>query len=362
MINVNTLSLDAISSSNIRYAILSHTWGNAEVTYQRWGTKMVEGWDGNSKILGACQRAQADGLHYIWVDTCCIDKSNNTELGKAINSMYRWYRNAEVCYAYLSDVSRWFTRGWTLQELLAPRQVKFYDSQWKAIGNLADLSQTIAGITTIHEDALAQKRPLSSYSAAQKFSWAASRHTKEDEDRAYSLIGLCDVSLQLNYGEREEAFIKLQRELLLRGDQSVLAWNVSTGQTTRDLFATSPAAFAESGSVSRDANLNYSDLWFSSNGLKGESALFAPLTREGKYDQEVLLLNCRHEETHNSLIGLPVEACAGNSLGRSAHLYSVSWPSLSPDDFTTHSNRYCVIPGNLRGRVRRVEITLRVKG
>ncbi|KAF2723755.1 HET-domain-containing protein, partial [Polychaeton citri CBS 116435] len=228
MINVHTLTIDEVTSPDIEYAILSHTWGAAEVSFQDWEKSYIEAWEGYPKILGACRRAKADGLNYIWVDTCCINKSSNTELGKAINSMYRWYQNAKLCYVQLSDAalekSRWFTRGWTLQELLAPRQLQFFDSRWRPIGDLSNLSRTVSTITGIHEDALTHRRSLSSFSAAQKFSWAATRQTKELEDRAYSLLGLCGVSLQLNYGERKEAFVRLQKEILLTGDQSVLAW------------------------------------------------------------------------------------------------------------------------------------------
>jgi hypothetical protein len=143
------------------YAILSHTWGVDEVTLEQFnhvltredsGSAPVKLSHGFWKITKACQQALIDGLAYVWVDTCCIDKSSSAELSEAINSMFRWYQNAEVCYAYLDDVqvalepgvdgvllsderfseeelarSRWFTRGWTLQELVAPNDVVFYE-------------------------------------------------------------------------------------------------------------------------------------------------------------------------------------------------------------------------------------------
>ena len=130
------------------YAILSHTWGgdDDEVTFKDIMDGVGENKAGYQKLVFCGGQAKSDGLSYFWVDTCCIDKSNTTELSKAINSMFRWYQNAERCYAYLSDVSlrtqtgqatdvelessfrnsRWFKRGWTLQELLAPKIVEFY--------------------------------------------------------------------------------------------------------------------------------------------------------------------------------------------------------------------------------------------
>jgi hypothetical protein len=122
------------------YAILSHTWGDGESTFQDWqDLRKASQKTGFAKIKSACAQAQADGLGYIWVDTNCIDKSSSAELSKAINSMFAWYKDSHVCYVYLADVedmkkakfkdslrkSRWFTRGWTLQELLAPRCIGF---------------------------------------------------------------------------------------------------------------------------------------------------------------------------------------------------------------------------------------------
>jgi len=134
------------------YAILSHTWGDDddEVSYQDIKTRRAREKKGFAKIRYCCKQALADGIHYAWVDTCCIDKRNNTELAEAINSMFHWYAKADICYAYLSDVpgkentkdigatitrSRWLTRGWTLQELLAPPQLFFFADNWKRLGS-----------------------------------------------------------------------------------------------------------------------------------------------------------------------------------------------------------------------------------
>jgi hypothetical protein len=175
-----------------------------------------------------------DGLEYVWVDTCCIDKSNNNELSEAINSMFRWYHNAIKCYVYLSDVStnnhdqsnlslqsweqafrnsRWFTRGWTLQELLAPPSVEFFCSKGNRLGDKRSLEQQIHDITGIAVQAL-EGTPLSEFSVDERISWARTRQTKREEDRAYSLLGIFNAHMPLIYGEgMESAFSRLEEEI-----------------------------------------------------------------------------------------------------------------------------------------------------
>lgn len=143
LINVETLKLQEFLSANVpHYAILSHRWEEEEVTFQDLMSGKGHGMAGWKKIEGCCQLALHDKLEWVWIDSCCIDKSSSAELSEAINSMFRWYRDAEVCYTFLSDVSgplderrnmagfrssKWFTRGWTLQELLAPDELRFFD-------------------------------------------------------------------------------------------------------------------------------------------------------------------------------------------------------------------------------------------
>ncbi|CAN9229026.1 unnamed protein product [Alternaria alternata] len=126
------------------YVILSHTWGSEEITLQDILSNVAPSKKGFAKLIGCCKRAKDDGFTYCWIDTCCIDKTSSAELSEAINSMYQWYKGACICYAYLEDVqgnpqlddyeafskSRWFTRGWTLQELIAPGIVEFYNVSW----------------------------------------------------------------------------------------------------------------------------------------------------------------------------------------------------------------------------------------
>ena len=217
------------------YAILSHTWGKDEVTFQDMEAtadmSKTIGKAGWRKIQFCAEQAAADGLQYFWIDTCCIDKKNAVELGAAINSMFRWYQNAAHCYVYLSDVSkpdgadgerawkeafrssRWFTRGWTLQELIAPRLVNFFSLEGERLGSKSMLKPEIHVITGIAKNAL-RGDVLSNYSIKERRSWAERRNTTIEEDEAYCLIGICGVSMLPNYGEgRDHAFRRLEEEI-----------------------------------------------------------------------------------------------------------------------------------------------------
>ncbi|ETS77352.1 hypothetical protein PFICI_11226 [Pestalotiopsis fici W106-1] len=204
------------------YAILSHTWraDGEEVTFQDVSQKKLGNKPGYQKILFCGQQAKRDGLDYFWVDTCCIDKTSSAELAKAINSMFRWYQNATVCYAYLQDVSampeqngqtlhpwdsqfrgsRWFTRGWTLQELLAPKSVKFFSSEGILLGNRMSLENVIHTVTKIHISAL-RGDPLDRFPILHRMQWSSGRYTTEEEDAAYCLLGIFDVYIVPIYGE-----------------------------------------------------------------------------------------------------------------------------------------------------------------
>lgn len=174
-------------------------------------------------------------------DRCCINKNSSAELSEAINSMFSWYKNAQVCYAYLSDVgivtslqqkqtdikkSRWFTRGWTLQELLAPSSVVFFSNDWQSLGTKAELSDLLSDITDIDVDIL-RGLDLGFASVAQKMSWASARHTTRVEDVAYCLLGIFNVNMPLLYGEGNKAFHRLQEEILKgSNDLSLFAWGI----------------------------------------------------------------------------------------------------------------------------------------
>jgi hypothetical protein len=235
-----------------KYAILSHVWGKGEVTFQDIGAQTFAQMDGFPKLEACCKKAVEDEYEWVWVDACCIDKSSSAELSEAINSMYRWYQDAAICYAYLVDVqsiadlkeSRWFSRGWTLQELIAPQRLTLLDGQWRKLGTKKSLIEEICRITGIPKKILSGTSPIQC-NIAQRMSWAASRQTTREEDIAYSLMGLFDVHMAPIYGEgAERAFIRLQEEILKRSsDQTLFLWTPSHDRYNQGLLATSPSAF-----------------------------------------------------------------------------------------------------------------------
>jgi hypothetical protein len=242
------------------YVILSHTWGPSEVTFQDIQdlTRASQAL-GFAKIRKCCDQAFKDGFEWAWIDTCCIDKSSSAELSESINSMFKWYRESKICYAFLEDVpygdgevgeefrkSRWFTRGWTLQELIAPLTVEFYSKEWKEIGTKLSLKWEIAEITRVDVGTLSGAS-LSDRNVAERMSWAAYRNTARSEDIAYSLMGIFDVNMPMLYGEGGvKAFIRLQEEIMRKGeDFSLFAWT-DQGPSPKHysgLLAESPNAF-----------------------------------------------------------------------------------------------------------------------
>ena len=231
------------------YAILSHTWAedHEEVSFNDLMIRPRITKSGFRKLRFCAKQAAHDRLQYFWVDTCCINKSNNSELSEAINSMFRLYRDATKCYVYLLDVStsdndqvnpllqswepdfrksRWFTRGWTLQELLAPSSVEFFSSNEKLLGDKKSLESLLHEITGIAVEAL-RGIPLSEFSVNERMSWAETRETKREEDRAYSLLGIFGIHIPLIYGEgREHAFKRLRKEIQnsLTGEHTIICF------------------------------------------------------------------------------------------------------------------------------------------
>ncbi|THU81814.1 HET-domain-containing protein, partial [Dendrothele bispora CBS 962.96] len=250
LINTTTLQVVEFLSIDVPpYAILSHTWGSEEVTFRDMMLRLtedlaveasirIEQKAGFIKIQKSCEIAKRDGFDFIWNDTCCIDKESSAELSEAINSMYRHYGGSGVCYAYLVDVSlsvslcksRWFTRGWTLQELLAPSNVVFYDKDWLEIGTRTSLAELVSLITMIPTPVLKGDQDLKSCTIAQRMSWAAERRTTRAEDLAYCLMGIFGVGMPTLYGEGAiRAFIRLQEEIIkYNDDATIFAWRASS--------------------------------------------------------------------------------------------------------------------------------------
>jgi len=239
------LSLTEYTDEDVpTYAILSHTWAannSEEVNFQDLEAGTGKGKAGWKKIEFCADQAAVDGLRYSWVDTCCIDRKNAVELSEAINSMFRWYQKAARCYVYLPDVSvvdhrgndqrshldwevafrqsQWFTRGWTLQELIAPAIVQFFSKEGELLGDKESLKQKICEITGIPLDDLSET-PLSSFSVEARMQWAARRKTTRKEDGAYCLLGIFDVFIPPIYGEGEYAFVRLQEAIINKSERS----------------------------------------------------------------------------------------------------------------------------------------------
>ncbi|KAI0486705.1 heterokaryon incompatibility protein-domain-containing protein [Xylaria cf. heliscus] len=249
LLHVNTLKLTDFSAEYTpEYAILSHCWRNGpnEILYEDVEFLSPYNWrqrkkQAAEKVVKACELAHGLGYRYIWIDTCCIDKRSSSELSEAINSMYLWYSQAATCVAFLDDVSgphdlrwsRWFTRGWTLQELIAPDNLWFYNKDWYCIGDRFSMAKELSVITRINTVVLRHGHGLDPVHWEDGH-WnptltggrcASRRETAREEDMAYCLMGLFDINMPLLYGERENAFRRLQEEIIRRtNDQSILAW------------------------------------------------------------------------------------------------------------------------------------------
>jgi hypothetical protein len=261
LINARTFTIEEVWNESVKeYAILSHRWEDDEVSFQNiQNLDTASCMKGFTKIKNSCEQALKDGYGYVWVDTCCINKESTAELAEAINSMYRWYQTSGICYVFLSDVqtnasngeivwqqvrsSIWFTRGWTLQELLAPQSVVFYNQNWEFLGTKQTLARLLTLRTGIDERIL-NGEPLYRRSVAQRMSWASARTTTRVEDIAYCLLGIFEVNMPMLYGEGERAFLRLQEEIIKRSDDhSIFAWPMQREKQS-GLLANDPTAFA----------------------------------------------------------------------------------------------------------------------
>ncbi|CAI6331444.1 unnamed protein product [Periconia digitata] len=303
LLNSATLEFEIFNEESLpEYLILSHTWGSEEVSFQdmrylqrlktlpeamqqdaivmfslglatgtsRVSKQDIESTAGYRKVVSTAKAAQDKDYKYFWIDTCCIDKTSSSELQEAINSMYRWYQEASLCIVVLEDVrvggreyiadanfgylvaqTRWITRGWTLQELIAPRRMHFVDADWQFLTTKSVASGELNAATGIPRYVL-ETGNMGNSSIAQKMSWAAHRTTTRLEDRAYSLLGIFGVNIPMLYGEGANAFARLQEEILrTTPDDSIFYWKLDTdcSATCRGLLAPSPSAFKDCGNV-----------------------------------------------------------------------------------------------------------------
>ncbi|KAH8905287.1 HET-domain-containing protein [Coniochaeta sp. PMI_546] len=308
LINVDTYEIETFQGEALpEFGILSHTWGQEEVSLQDMqNLDLAVTKKGFRKIEYCCRQAKADGWQFAWVDTCCIDKTSSAELSEAINSMYRWYSNAMNCYAYLVDTEvrstqeflelllpktkgkrflpRWFSRGWTLQELIAPFDLQFFTVDWVCIGSKRALKGAISAVTGIPVSVLDHSKDVYSWPVASRMRWASMRNTTRSEDLAYCLMGIFNVHLPLLYGEGHRAFIRLQEEILkTTNDHTLFIWGllsdaryqVATGlghlkhQKLTGMVAQNPRDFQNVGDSAAIGALRFMDLpQISANGLR----------------------------------------------------------------------------------------------
>ncbi|KAF5228717.1 hypothetical protein FANTH_14410 [Fusarium anthophilum] len=314
LINTTNLLLESfLEPRNVKYVILSHTWEQDEVSFQDFGNlDSARRKSGFSKIEKTCQIARSRGLKYAWVDTCCIDKTSSAELTEAINSMFEWYKQAQVCFAFISDLPsvvagrpmldwlvggeyRWFSRGWTLQELIAPQRLEFFDSVWQPRGDRFTLRSGISQRSGVDMAVLQNSACLPGIPVGRKMSWASARKTTRVEDMAYCLLGIFNINMPLIYGEGAKAFLRLQEEICREStDLSLFAWKAkldpgASKQRFRGILALQPSEFSHCQDVLAyhdylDPNSEYS---MTNNGLRMEAKL--GLIEEPGY---ILALNC----------------------------------------------------------------------
>ncbi|KAK5652916.1 hypothetical protein OQA88_9395 [Cercophora sp. LCS_1] len=334
LLNTRSLQIKEFHGSSFPpYTILSHTWGAEEVSFQEMMDLMnrPSAQSGFGKIRNASKVALEENYEWIWIDTCCIDKSSSAELTEAINSMYNRYKRAEVCFVYLEDLSenhplgscRWFTRGWTLQELIAPRHMIFLDRRWKRRGTKANLVNEIAERTGIDKGILLHDKPLSTMSVAQKMSWASNRRTTRVEDTAYCLLGVFGVQLSLRYGEERQAFRRLQEAIISSvPDLSVFAWRRSRPLTTEEaesacqrqhcgVLAVDPQDFADSGSLVKKKPFARHELLSLNGAIMAKLQLLIEARQEAGY-RYLLPLDCSYESRQGVRLCVRLRKCGYN--------------------------------------------------
>ncbi|KAI1798086.1 HET-domain-containing protein [Ganoderma leucocontextum] len=391
-----------LSTSSTQY-VASQQYTSSNPSYQRQSSSspsFLEDPQVSEKIRRACTIAYAQGYRYLWIDSCCINKTSSTELSEAINSMFAWYRDSAVCYAFLADVprdedlrapgsrfrySRWFKRGWTLQELIAPRDVVFLSREWNVLGSKSSLSKLVEEITGVPRSVLTHTLPLPRVSVAVRMSWASQRETSRTEDKAYSLMGIFDISIAPLYGEGERAFVRLQTEILRSlPDQSIFAWGMLSlnplplpgshregrdGRrlgcvTTGSLFASSPRDFVDSSGTIRPLphdtyiqRLGVSehplpDYTPTPYGLRALLPLLALVPTLGRMDSTptpssgvrsgdqqwfLILLPCEHKQQEGSLLG---RICHIKSAQAASVLHAGLCGVLPDSEEPPHRNSY----------------------
>lgn len=223
---------------------------------------------------------------------------------------------------------RWFTRGWTLQELIAPPEIYFYNATWKRVGTKSKLWRSLSHITGVQQIALEDPRRIfgNEFSVARKMSWAANRSTSRKEDIAYCLLGIFNVNMPLLYGEGLSAFTRLQEEIIkISNDQSLFAWEHADGLPSHgNLLASHPRNFSNGATIMQWRNCPA--LWKQSYTLTNTGLhVSIPLLERPSDRTTIAPLRCYYQDNLKALIGLPLTA---QESGRSYHL-RFQWPRLA---------------------------------
>lgn len=292
---------------------------------------------GHRKIEMTCQIAAQSGIKYAWVDTCSIDKSSSAEVTEAINSMFQWYKRSKICYVILEDLPasasieslkncRWLTRGWTLQELIAPYHIIFFDQDWNYRGSKADLAEQLSKITNIGTEILLHQCSLSTISVAQRMSWAALRETTRIEDIAYSLLGIFDVNMPLLYGEEGKAFRRLQEETIKSiSDFSIFAWKLPSDQQQEDLaqrrkvcgvLAENINAFALCGSIITDPDYELTEFAITNLGVKTRVQVLTMTIKSERNLRYGYVLPLRCSSAEEDSLGVQLRKCGPDQFVR----------------------------------------------
>ncbi|KAI1388094.1 HET-domain-containing protein [Hypoxylon trugodes] len=395
LINCLTLEVEEFVQDVPPYAILSHTWTKHEVTYRDMNNRKVASRkEGYPKIVDTCRVASEYGLEYVWIDTCCIDKSSSAELSEAINSMFAWYKESKICIVFLTDFTcfseetlveiiasfdarqaledqedkfykdppplttddinlrdkvrkelgscKWFSRGWTLQELIAPYHIQFYDKDWNCFGSKLQLASVLSWITGVDTRVLSGK-PLESVLVGRRMSWASNRTTTRVEDMAYCLLGIFDINMPLLYGEGKKAFIRLQEEIIKSThDLSIFAWksDIEDRRLFRGLMASSPSEFKGCHRLTMPAFIwnDGGEYGITSKGLRTEG-----LIRIGRGEPGVgsyyLPLHCVDERQKKHILAVKLRQYGPGLFARLQ-----PWPRVTVVDLNVYSAARIVQP------------------
>ncbi|KAJ2999365.1 hypothetical protein NUW58_g20 [Xylaria curta] len=352
LLNVQTLALEKFDHPPYPpYAIVSHTWGVEAITFQDiQDLEKASKKAGFEKLKLASKMATMQQLQYVWIDTCCIDISSSAELSEALNSIYQWYRSSSKCLVYLEDLPssitterldgslgncRWFSKAWALQELVAPQTVVFYNQEWDIIGEKtsASLLSKLSQVTGIHQDVLLNPDLVYTTSLAVRMSWAADRATSRQEDIAYCLLGLFNVTMPILYGEGNKAFRRLQEELIKNSnDLSIFAWcDEEDVYGYRGILADSPQVFRNFRSTTFGTKPFYAEKEYriTNKGLRITAKIL-------KYPaRSTIFMGLREDESDGNQIGILLQNDSGVYVRIHSHRLFKMGPSFWHAQFET---------------------------